>query len=211
MKRLLAGVVFALVCALAFSARADAPAWQLSPPFGGCFDEVTREYCAGMIAPTAITGLRLKDGVVVGGAFPAGGLGYAFHLWYAEWYTVTLGVAVAASASNNTTSVGNYANIAGLVGFAKYAFVGTMVNIVEDAKWWYLLAGVDLLSVVTTSEAATFRAQRAQQKQTAPAAPTPAPASVSPPPAPSLLPSEAAPLPPVPPAPVAPAPDTTAP
>lgn len=171
--------MFVLLVLSARSAMAD-EGTRLSPPFGGCFDEVTRQYCMGMIAPTAISGLRLKDGVVVGGAFPAGGLGYAFHAFYAEWYTVTVGVAVAASASNDTAQVKNYANIAGLVGFAKYAFVGPMLNLVDGAKWWYLLAGVDVLSVVTTQQAAAFRAERARQKQAsrAPDAAPPAPEPV---------------------------------
>ncbi len=164
-----------------------------------------------MIAPTAISGLRIVDGVVVAGAFPAGGIGYAFHAFYAEWHTVTVGVAIAASASNDAGQVKNYLNIAGLVGFAKYAFIGTMVNIVEDARWWYLLAGVDVLSVMTVQQAAIFRAERARKNQATqapetgdlpPANPSPLPLSVQPPPVQPL---------PVQPLPVQQPPDTTAP
>jgi hypothetical protein len=196
MKKILVAISFVFVTGFASPSQAE-PLPELSPPFGGCFDKVTREYCAGMIAPTALSGLRLKDGVVVGGAFPAGGLGYAFHMFYAEWYTVTIGVAVAASASTNTPEIGNYANIAALLGFAKYAFVGTMVNIVADARWWYLLAGVDLLSVVTAQQAAVFRVERARPKEAAripdAVAPPPEPTRpVSLPPAP-LSPDETAP------------------
>lgn len=133
-----------------------------TPPLGGCFG-MTKQTCAGLVIPEGISGLRLTNpdaGALVAGAFPAGGVGYALHFWWSEWHTVSLALAVAAS--SGTSGAQTSANIAGLLGFAKYVFLGTMVRIEPGVRDWYGLASFDVLALVTEPATRAARQQRIQ-------------------------------------------------
>jgi len=101
--------------------------------------------CARVIMPSGLGGLNLKTNSVEAGAFPTGGVGLGVDLWSKSWYTVSPGVAVAASAASGKM---NYANIAGIVGVFKYFWVGTMVHVTPAFSQWYLLGGVDPMAIV---------------------------------------------------------------
>lgn len=143
MRIFIAGVIVALALAASTCARANPGDL---PGTLGCFDEQTRNFCGRAIVQVGLGGLNLRTRQVEAGAFPTGGLGLAVDLWARRWYTVTPGAAVAASAGSGT---GNYANVAMLVGVAKYVWLGAMVHIDATLTEWKALAGVDPLAIAS--------------------------------------------------------------
>lgn len=143
MRIYIAAIIVALALAASTCAKADPGDL---PGTLGCFDETARNFCGRAIVPAGLGGLNLRTRTVEAGAFPTGGLGLAVDLWARRWYTVTPGAAVAASAGSGA---GNYANLALLVGVAKYVWVGALVHIDATLTEWKALAGVDPLALAS--------------------------------------------------------------
>ena len=139
--------LLAIVALLALTprkARAETPQPQLDLPGTlGCFDSA-RDFCGRLVMPAGVGGLSLLSRKVSYGAF-TGGIGLGVDLWAQRWHTVTPALAIAAKAESGA----NFANIAGLLGLCKVAWIGGMVHIDSALTEWSLLAGIDPITVVT--------------------------------------------------------------
>jgi len=141
----LAGVALAdaaPAAAPAPAAPAAAPAPQ-GPPLS---IDLPGDACIHVVVMASFTGFRLDNprGAVKVGAF-GGGLGGGIDFWASKPYTLTL--AIAGEVVGGINGAPSTAQIAGVVGLAKWYYAGVTWS--TDDSGLYLIAGVDVLRLVT--------------------------------------------------------------